>query len=186
MSELHTRKNLIFLTGFMASGKSTIGPILANTLGFDFADIDKVIEERLGKSVKEIFQEDGEKYFREIEHGILEEMSLRKHCVISLGGGSVVDPANFNIVSNSGILVYLHSSPEHLLKRLQHKSDRPVLSDSEGQRLGKEKLRERVLQLYSAREPIYTRAHLTIDTEEKKVGITVDEIVKKLSHLLTK
>lgn len=170
----------------MGSGKSTIGPILANTLGFDFADVDRVIEERVGKSVKEIFQEEGEKYFREIERGVIEEMSLREQCVVSLGGGSVVDQTNFTVVSNSGILVYLHSSPEHLLKRLQHKSDRPVLSDSEGHRLDKDKLRERVLQLYSAREPVYARAHLTINTEEKKVGITVDEIVKKLSHLLAK
>lgn len=168
----------------MGSGKSTIGPILANTLGYDFSDVDRVAEERVGKSVKEIFQEDGEKFFREVERGIIEEMSKGDHHVISLGGGSVVDSNNFSVVKNSGILVYLQTSPEQLLKRLQHKGDRPVLSDSEGQRLGQEQLRERVLQLYADREPIYSQAHLTIYTDDKKVGLTVDEIVRKLSHLL--
>lgn len=183
MSELSTKKNLIYLTGFMASGKSTIGPILANTLGYSFADVDKVIEERAGKTVKEIFREDGEKFFRDLERHIIEEMSQREHHVISLGGGSVVDPANFSVVKNSGILVYLQSSPEQLLKRLHYKTDRPVLSDSEGQRLNEEQLRDRVLHLYATREPIYSQAHLTIDTDQKKVGITVDEIVKRLSQL---
>ena len=180
---LHQRKNLIFLTGFMGSGKSTIGPILANTLGYDFADVDKLVEERVGKTVREIFQEDGEKFFREIERQVLKEVSRSVHHVISLGGGSVVDPNNFAVVKNSGILVYLQSSPEQLLRRLLHKTDRPVLSDSEGQRLNPEQLRERVLQLYADREPIYSQAHLTIYTDDKKVGMTVDEIVRKLSHL---
>lgn len=170
----------------MASGKSTIGPILANTLGYDFADVDKVIEERVGKTVKEIFHQHGEKFFREIESAVIEEMSKREYHVISLGGGSVVDPNNFSVVKNSGILVYLQSSPEQLLERLQHKGDRPVLSDSEGQRLSQEQLRERVLQLYADRAPIYAQAHLTIYTDEQKVGLTVDEIVKKLSHLIKK
>jgi shikimate kinase len=185
MSEsLGKKRNLIFLTGFMGSGKSTIGPILANTIGYDFADVDKVIEERVGKKVKDIFQEDGERFFRSVEREIIEEMSRREHHVISLGGGSVVDPANFTVVKNSGILVYLQSSPEHLLKRLQHKADRPVLSDSEGQRLSVDQLHDRVLQLYADREPIYSQAHLTIHTDEKKVGLTVDEIVKKIAHLI--
>lgn len=183
MAEKQTYKGRIYLTGFMGSGKSTIGPILANTLGYDFADIDKVVEERAGKSVKDIFHDDGEQSFRSIERTVLEELSRNDHVVISLGGGSIVDSRNFTLVKNSGILVYLQSSPDQLLRRLQHKSDRPVLSDSDGQRLDLDKLRERVMQLYADREPVYLQAHIAIYTDEQRVGITVDEIVRKLSHI---
>lgn len=181
---VHEKKNLIYLTGFMGSGKSTIGPILANTLGYDFVDVDKLIEERVGKSVKEIFQDEGETYFRTIEWNIIEEVSRCHHRVISLGGGTMIDPRNFALVKNSGVVVYLYSSPEYLLQRLQNKTDRPILSNSEGERLDLPQLRERIFQLYAVRAPIYSQAHITIDTDERKVGKTVDDIVKRLSGML--
>jgi shikimate kinase len=177
-------KHLIYLTGFMGCGKSTIGPILANTLGYAFADVDRVIEERVGKTVKEIFQEHGEKFFRDIERQVVQELSLRDHQVVSLGGGSVVDPTTFAVVKNSGILVYLYSSPEQLLRRLRHKTDRPVLSNSEGAQLGPDELRERVMQLFAAREPLYAQAQIIVHTDERRVGLTVDEIVRRVSQLL--
>ncbi len=178
------KKNLVYLTGFMGSGKSTIGPILANTLGYDFVDVDKLIEKRVGKSVKKVFQDEGEKYFRTIEWNIIEEVSHCHQRVISLGGGAMMDPRNFTVVKNSGILVYLYSSPEHLLQRLQNKTDRPILSNSEGDRLDLSQLRERIFQLYTLRAPIYSQAHITIDTDERKVGKTVDDIVKRISGML--
>ena len=178
------RKSLIYLTGFMGSGKSTIGPILANTLGYDFSDVDKLVEERIGKSVNEIFRSEGEKFFRKSEREIIENLSGLQEHVVSLGGGAMVDPRNFTVAKDSGILVYLYSSPEYLLQRLQNKTDRPILSNSEGERLDLPQLRDRVLQLYTDRSPIYAQAHITIDTDDKKVGITVDEIVKRVSGLL--
>lgn len=168
----------------MGCGKSTIGPILANTLGYSFADVDKVIEERVGKSVKDIFREEGERFFRDIERRVVAELSQHDHQVVSLGGGSVVDPGTFAVVKNSGILVYLYTSPEQLLRRLRHKTDRPVLANSEGALLEQDELRERVMQLFAAREPLYAQAQVIVHTDEKRVGLTVDEIVRRLSQLL--
>lgn len=177
------RKERIYLTGFMGSGKSTIGPILANTIGYDFADVDHVIEEREGKSVSEIFQESGEEYFRTLERRILGEILRKKHLVVSLGGGTIADPANFHVVSGSGIIVYLKTTPEQIFRRLHHKRDRPILTDIRGELLSREELRRRIQDLFAKREPFYSQADITVTTDEQRVGITVDRIVKKLSLL---
>lgn len=178
------RKDRIYLTGFMGSGKSTIGPILANTIGYDFLDIDRTIEAREGKTVSEIFRENGEQYFRTMERTIIVQISTRRRLVISLGGGTVTDPETLRAIIASGILVYLKVTPEQLYRRLHRKTDRPLLSDIEGNRLSDTELRERIQTLYAAREPIYSKADITILTDEIRVGLTVDQIVKRLSRYL--
>ncbi len=178
------RANRIYLTGFMGSGKSTIGPILANTLGYDFIDIDKAIEQRTGESVKEIFQHRGEEAFRILERALLQELRVREHLVISLGGGTIADPISFPLIRESGVLVYLKTAPDQLFKRLHHKTDRPVLIDDAGERLSEEDLRVRIRDLYVRREQFYDQADIIVPTDEHKLGITVDQIVKRLSGLL--
>jgi shikimate kinase len=178
------RNKLIYLTGFMGSGKSTVGPILANTLGYDFVDIDKAIEQQTGKTVREIFKDPGEEYFRTLERALVQELLMKEHMVISLGGGTIADAVNFPLIRASGILVYLKAAPEHLFKRLHHKSDRPILVDIAGDRLSEEALRLRIQELYARREQFYEQADIVISTDEHKVGITVDKIVKGLSGLL--
>jgi len=90
MESLSRKKDRIYLTGFMGSGKSTVGSILANTLGYGFVDIDQGIEQAEGKTVSEIFREKGEEYFRNLEQSLLLRVSALPHTVISLGGGTVV------------------------------------------------------------------------------------------------
>jgi shikimate kinase len=175
------RSERIFLTGFMGSGKSTIGPILANTIGFEFMDVDRVIEENTGRSVTAIFREDGEERFRFLERGAIMELSSRVHTVVSLGGGTLTDPENFRMVTTSGILVYLKVTPDQLYHRLHQKVDRPMLTDDQGNRLSEGALRERIARLYAVREPLYARADITVMTDDKRVGVTVDQIVRKLS-----
>jgi shikimate kinase len=174
----------IYLTGFMGSGKSTIGPILANTLGYDFIDIDKAIEQQTGLTVKEIFQTKGEESFRSLERSLLLHLRTRDHLVVSLGGGTIADPVSFPLIRESGILIYLKTAPEQLFKRLQHKTDRPVLVDGTGEQLNEEALRRRIRDLYSRREHYYEQADIIIPTDERKLGLTVDQIVKKLSGYL--
>ena len=168
----------------MGSGKSTIGPILANTIGYDFTDIDHSIEEREGKSIKDIFREAGEEHFRSLERRVLSEVIGKKHLVISLGGGTIADPTNFQSISSSGILVYLKTTPEQIYRRLHHKLDRPVLTDLRGEQLSTDELRARIQELFARREPFYARADIIIGTDEQRVGVTVDQIVRKLSPFL--
>jgi shikimate kinase len=178
------RRDRIYLSGFMGSGKSTIGPILGNTLGYDFADLDRTIEAEEGIAVSEIFRSRGEEYFRRRERELIIGFSVRPHLVVSLGGGTLNDPISFETVQSTGILVYLKLPPELLLKRLNNRTDRPMLMDADGNRLSEEQLRTRVQRLFLAREPIYEKADITIEADERRVGITVDRIVRALAPLL--
>jgi shikimate kinase len=178
------RKERVYLTGFMGSGKSTIGPILANTIGYDFIDVDRSVETSMGKTVNQIFREHGEEHFRVLERTLIAQMSTRPHIVVSLGGGTIADPENFGVIRATGILVYLKTTPEQLFRRLHHKSDRPVLRTEEGEQLPEGELRARILDLYKRREPLYAKADIVVHTDEVKVGKTVDLIVRKLSHFI--
>jgi len=112
------KKSLIFLTGFMGSGKSTIGPILANTLGFQYLDVDQHIEQKTNKRVAEIFSSEGEQVFRNLERNTLLELSELNHLVISLGGGTIANEENCQLVLQKGILVYLKLSPDEIIQRV--------------------------------------------------------------------
>jgi shikimate kinase len=184
-TDLRARKDRIFLTGFMGCGKSTIGPILANSIGYHFGDLDRLIETRNNKSVKRIFQEDGEEFFRAEELAVLEEIALRDKMVVALGGGTLAAPAAFASVARSGILIYLKVPPEELLKRLQHKTDRPLLMDENGNRLPEAALRARMMDLFTRREPLYERADVIVLADVQRLGLTVDHLVRMLTPVLT-
>jgi shikimate kinase len=165
----------------MGSGKSTVGPILANTIGYDFADLDRTIEDEEKTPISSIFRERGEEYFRNLERQQIDKLSKRSHIVVSLGGGTLVDPVCLELVVTSGILVYLKLPQELLFKRLRYRRGRPLLSDVEGNRLPETELRERIRTLSQAREPIYARADITIEPDERRVGITIDRLVRALA-----
>jgi len=175
-------KKLVYLTGFMASGKSTIGPILANTLGWNFFDLDKLIEESVGKSVRTIFEENGEDYFREMETQTLRNNSVLENYIIALGGGTIANQVNLEIIKSSGFLIYLESSPEETYKRLRFKRDRPALLFDSDEEPSKSEFLERINSLLRNRISYYNQADLKINTDNCKVGRTVD----KLSHIIKK
>ena len=182
--DLHMRNSRIYLTGFMGSGKSTIGPILANTIGYDFVDLDRMIEGMTGMSVTRLFREQGEKIFRSLEHRAIVQVSATPRVVVSLGGGTVTEPATHDLIKSTGIVVYLSLSSDELMRRLQRRTDRPLLMNADGERLSEEALRERVQSLREQREPLYSQADIVVPTDEKRLGITVDRIVKLLApHL---
>ncbi|MEJ2616107.1 MAG: shikimate kinase [Ignavibacteriaceae bacterium] len=169
--------NIVYLAGFMGAGKSTVGPILANTLGWNYYDLDKVIEERLGKKIKTIFEEKGEPFFRNAESEILRELSHSKNVIISLGGGTIVNQNNLKIIKSTGKIIYLKASIDSIYKRVAFKRDRPNLI-IDGEEFSKEKLIQKINNLFNAREKYYNQADLTIDTDNISIGVTVDKLAK--------
>ena len=172
--------SLIFLTGFSGSGKSTIGPLLANSLGFEFIDLDREIEISAGKSINRIFTEDGEAAFRKLELRTLEHISQQEKMVVSLGGGVLENDRCFDLVRKHGTLIYLKSSPEVLSSRLQHKTDRPLLKGANGAKLSKEEILERITALLKQREIRYMKADMVVATDSKKIGTSVEELTRKI------
>lgn len=155
----------IVLMGFMGTGKSEVGRRLARRMGCAFVDTDRLIEERVGKSVPTIFAEDGEVTFRAIEAEVVAEVAGRPGTVIAVGGGAVVDPANAQRLRDGGVLVHLTADPATILARVGAAADRPMLAGDPG---------PATARLLAERMPVYeAAADLTVDTS----GRTVDQVV---------
>lgn len=152
----------IFLTGYMGSGKSTVGRMLARKLNFRFVDTDTEIEQRSGMTVGELFSVRGEAEFRQLEQDVLAEIVARtENLVVATGGGMPCFFDNMEVMNRSGLTVYLKMSPEKLAARLEHgKSKRPLLRDK-----SQEELTEFIRENIARREPCYNRAGIIIDGE---------------------
>lgn len=174
----------IYLTGFMASGKSTIGPILSNVLGLDFYDLDQEIEDREKLSIVEIFEKKGEAYFRNVESEILKKIVQKDNIVVSLGGGTITFQENFDLMKNTGKIIYLKVSPEDIYNRLKNKTDRPLFREFVLGEVSKEEFMNRINELLDKRKQFYEKADLIIDTNLTPVGVTVDTIAQKIMRLM--
>ncbi|NWG28549.1 MAG: shikimate kinase [Ignavibacteriaceae bacterium] len=180
------KKKIYYLTGFMAAGKSTIGPILANTLGWDFFDLDKEVEKQEGMKIVELFERKGEEYFRKIETELLKKLSENDESIISLGGGAIASEVNFGIIKSSGKIIYLKSSPEMAYKRLRFKKDRPAFIFDGVEEPSKEQFIERIIQLLESRKKYYEQCDFIVDTDNQTVGKTVDVIANYINKDLLK
>lgn len=171
----------IYLTGFMGSGKSTIGPILANVLGYDYADLDAVVEAEEGRAVQAIFAEDGEAVFRRLEAAALHRTAGRERVVVALGGGALAREDNLRFALDHGTVVYLRVPVAQLVQRLQKSpTERPLLQGDDGRPLSHAALTARIESILAAREPFYERAHVVFDVGKRDVGRTVDALVQAL------
>jgi len=178
--------SLIFLTGFSGSGKSTIGPLLANSLGYEFIDLDHLIEKNAGKSITRIFAEDGEQYFRNLEFSILNALVEQGNLVVSLGGGVLENDRSFELIKQNGTLVYLKSSSRILAKRLCNKTDRPLLKGENGRKLSREELEQKIESIIAKRQPRYENAEITVQSDFKRIGSTVEELTRKIERFVRK
>ena len=164
---------MIALVGLPGSGKSTVGRQLARRLSLPFFDSDHVIEQRLGCSIREFFEREGEDRFRDIEQETLDELTAGAPGVLSTGGGAVIREPNRAHLHSRGQVVYLRSSPEEIFRRLRHDRNRPLLQVADPMK----KLRE----LYQQRDPLYREtAHFVVETGRPSVPTLVNMIVMQL------
>ena len=159
---------MITLTGFMGSGKTTVGKVLADFLGCPFFDLDDLIVKKAGKSIPDIFVQDGEAAFRELEAQILRQQ-VKKYAestvVLALGGGAILAPASASLLHDKTLCIYLRATLDTLLQRLAGETaGRPLADAAFSDRL-------------AAREPIYEEtAHVIIDTD----GLVPDEVAEEI------
>ncbi|HZS56644.1 MAG TPA: shikimate kinase [Bryobacteraceae bacterium] len=160
----------LYLLGFMASGKTTIGYAVAQKLGWSFADLDSEIEREQGSSIADIFALHGEPHFRELESDVIRRHIGRIEAglpwVIALGGGAILRPANWELIQNNGVTVWLDCPLEVVRRRLGDDVTRPLARDRAG-----------LARLYETRRPLYSRADFRIEIDS-------DDAIEAASRIL--
>ena len=166
---MKSKENLVFL-GMMGSGKSSIGSLVAKKLNINFVDIDEEIEKELGKSIKEVFQHDGEDYFRKIEEKITLKKLKLNPVIISLGGGGFINKKIRNEVLKNHLSFWLNWSHEILLNRIKNSKKRP---------LAFKKINNELIDLMKKRSSIYSKALYKITCD----NLSKSEIVRKILEI---
>lgn len=173
--ELKKESFNIALTGLMGSGKTTVGKYLADNLKKTFIDTDQIIEEKEGKTISQIFEENGEDYFRHLEARLIEEIfSTGKDLVVSLGGGAIVNSASRKIIKDNARLIALIADPNDLHQRIKRRKSRPLLNESKNQL-------ETLNALWQERKEAYYDSHIQIVTEGKTINSIGIEIIQNLN-----
>jgi len=169
-------KNIV-LVGLMGSGKTTVGRSLAHELNQDFFDTDHEIIKKTGVSIDHIFDIEGEKGFRERESKILENLCQMSNIILATGGGIVILPKNRKILKNAGLVIYLSSSVEQLLRRTNKSNTRPLLENSNNRR-------KTITELLESRDLYYREvASLVIDTTGKKFHEVINIIKREAENV---
>ncbi len=157
----------IYITGFMGSGKTTVGKMLSKVLPYELVDTDTYIEKMVGKTVKDIFMEEGEVFFRFIEQRILTQLP-KLDTIVTTGGGVVTNEKSRIFMKENGVLLYLHCELDVIIERLAHDTTRPLL------RL------ESIEELYKKRLPFYRDAEIVVNVTNKSVKQVVEMVVIEL------
>ncbi len=167
------KKRNICIIGLMGSGKSIIGKDLSKYLNLQFYDTDKEIELKTKKSIIEIFEENGESYFRDIEEQICIELLKNDNCVISLGGGSIINKKIRKAIEDNSYSIYLQVKLKNLLNRLKSSNKRPLLD----KKLNKKEILE---NLYKDRRIFYEKANFIVNNDNDKFRV-LEEIKSELN-----
>lgn len=161
----------IILTGFMGTGKSTVGRLVAAALGRELVDMDAVLESRAGCTIAELFRRQGEAHFRRLERALVVELAARSGLVIAAGGGAVLNPANLDDLQRSGLVVCLTADPETILRRVEREAHRPLLAGGDP--------RARIDALLAARRAAYAAVPHQLDT----TGLTPEAVAERVLAL---
>jgi len=165
----------VALVGLPGAGKSAVGRRLAQRLQVPFIDTDHVIEERIGCSIRDYFEREGEASFRDIEESVIAELAAAPHGIVATGGGAVLRESNRARLRAAFHVIYLRSSPEDLFRRLRHDVKRPLLQVADP--LG------RLRELHAARDPFYREAaHDIVETGRPSVAMLVNIIAMQLDQ----
>lgn len=165
---MNTPDNII-LVGFMGTGKTTVGKLVAARLGWRFADTDQVIERRVGKSVHDIFAIQGEPAFRQMEAALCAEISTWRRSVIATGGGILLDPMNYERLNSAGLVICLTASLEQIAARLEYDANRPLLN-------GADRV-QRLNELLSARAALYNSVPHQVETSGQTPYAVSDSVL---------
>jgi shikimate kinase len=166
----------IFLVGMMGSGKSSVGRVLAEKLGYRFFDTDVLIERIAAQSITDIFATEGEAYFRELETGVLNQLSAETRCAIATGGGIVLKPLNWSYL-HYGLIVWLDAPVELLVARLAEDTTRPLLEGVN--------LLNQLQSLLDARRNLYAQADLRIVIAADQTPAEIsDRIIEQIPTVL--
>ena len=167
-------KTNIALIGFMGVGKTAVGKVLAEKLLKNFVELDSLSEQKAGKSIPDIFQQDGETAFRELEIEVINEVSKDKNLIIACGGGIVLNKINIERLRKSARMVYLTASPGVILKRVANEEGQRPLLEVDNPTLT-------IREMLSFREPFYERAaDITINTSKLDINAVARQIISKL------
>jgi 3-dehydroquinate synthase len=175
--KLDRRMTNLIITGFSGTGKSLVAMEVALRLNWDFMDTDDEIVKQTGKPIAEIFRQDGEDKFRELEREMIRKACQQKRTVIAIGGGAIVDPQNYELLTKAGLIVCLEAKPETIYERLFREAARgpeavvrPLLAVDDPL--------ERIRQLKASRQPHYAKADWTIHTDGLSVSEVADEVIR--------
>jgi len=181
---LDRRITNLIITGFSGTGKSLVAMEVALRLNWNFIDTDDEIVKQTGKPIAEIFRQDGEDKFRELERETIRKACQRRQIVIAIGGGAIVDPQNYELLAKTGLIVCLEAKPETIYERLFREAasspDREVRP-----LLAVDNPLERIRQLKASRQPYYAKADWTIHTDGLSVGEVAEEVIRA-SRLLSR
>jgi len=167
----------VFICGMMGAGKSAVGKALAEHLDVPFSDLDDLIEESVGLTIPDIFEQHGENYFREIERELLKKNAKTVTGVMALGGGSLQNQQLVNELKSHGWLIFLNPSRQILLERLIKSDLRPMLK-----KLKEKELEQRIKNLLDERLPMYRQAHFSVKPGSGPMSEAVDQIIKKFEQ----
>ncbi len=164
-----TQPNII-LTGFMGTGKTTLGRLLAEKIGYEFIDTDALIEKQISQTIAELFEEQGEAAFRKLESDLVEGLAQKEGLVIATGGGLVLDPNNVAVLSKTGKIICLTASPEEILARVAKQQDvRPLLQEKDP--------KAKIIDLLQQRDSVY-RQFPQLSTSDSSPDKLIGELLK--------
>lgn len=162
----------VALIGFMGTGKSSVGHLVAAALQFKFVDTDELIEQQAGRSISDIFAAEGEGTFRDYERNIVAELCHQRELVIATGGGLAANEAHLASLKTHALVVCLWAGPESIWERVKHQSHRPLLHDPDPQAT--------IRRLLAQREPFYRQADVLVNTETRSVREVAQQVLHQM------